>query len=131
MGIGNGAIYKLAHITGPQSGPAAHAVVAGWRVHQFGPALATAPGLIPYNVNCPLWSDGAVKTRWMAVPSTNNTYTTNQQINFAPTGEWAFPIGTVFVKHFELATNDNNPSLTRRLGNPRARREHQWRLLWP
>src|SRR5205085_2353560 len=42
-------------------------------------------------------------------------YTSGEQISFAPTGEWTFPNGTVFVKHFELATNDASPTLRRRL----------------
>ncbi|HEX5218872.1 MAG TPA: LamG-like jellyroll fold domain-containing protein [Verrucomicrobiae bacterium] len=70
--------------------------------------LAPNPGLIPYTVNSPLWSDAAHKTRWMAVP-------TNTLVTFASTGGWTFPSGTVFVKHFELSTNDTNPTLHRRL----------------
>ncbi len=57
--------------------------------------LIPSPALIPYDVNSPLWSDGAVKTRWFAVPS-------NKRIGFAPAGEWTFPEGSVFVKNFEL-----------------------------
>jgi hypothetical protein len=52
--------------------------------------LQAAPGLIPYTVNSPLWSDGAVKSRWMALP--NGT-----KIEFSEKGEWKFPNGTVFV----------------------------------
>ncbi len=77
--------------------------------------LTPNPALIPYDVNSPLWSDGAIKTRWMAVPNDGAPYTANEQIDFTPTGEWAFPGGTVFVKHFEIATNDSNPDLRRRL----------------
>jgi hypothetical protein len=68
--------------------------------------LTPAPGLIPYTVNSPLWSDGAVKTRWLAVPNDGSPYASTEQIGFAPTGEWSFPDGTVFVKHFELTVNE-------------------------
>ena len=78
-------------------------------------SLTPNAGLIPYEVNSPLWSDGAVKTRWMAVPNNGAPYSTNEQIAFTPMGEWAFPNGTVFVKHFELATNETNPNLRKRL----------------
>jgi uncharacterized repeat protein (TIGR03806 family) len=55
-----------------------------------------APGLIEYDVTTPLWSDGALKKRWMALPGT-------ERITFSSRGNWSFPIGTVFVKHFELS----------------------------
>jgi uncharacterized repeat protein (TIGR03806 family) len=74
--------------------------------------LSTSAGLIPYHVNSPLWSDGAVKSRWLAIP---NDGAPNEQIGFAPAGEWTFPIGTVFVKHFELGIDDTNPGLRKRL----------------
>jgi uncharacterized repeat protein (TIGR03806 family) len=79
------------------------------------PNMATAAGLIPYNVNVPLWSDAALKTRWMAVPNTGSPYTTNEQIGFAANGEWTFPSGTIFVKHFELAMDETNPNIKKRL----------------
>jgi uncharacterized repeat protein (TIGR03806 family) len=64
--------------------------------------------LIPYSVNSPLWSDGAVKTRWFALPS-------DSQIHFWPSGPWTFPNGTVFVKNFSLPVDDTNPKILRRL----------------
>jgi uncharacterized repeat protein (TIGR03806 family) len=67
-----------------------------------------ADPLIPYDVIVPFWSDGAVKTRWISVPA-------GQKIKFAPRGEWTFPRGTVFIKTFELATNEANPDALRRL----------------
>lgn len=77
--------------------------------------MGAALGLIPYSVNVPLWSDSAVKTRYFDIPNSGPPYTPDEQISFAPTGEWTFPAGSVFVKTFELATNDTDPSLTRRL----------------
>ena len=65
-------------------------------------------GLIPYDLIVPFWSDGAEIARWISVPA-------GQKIKFAPTGEWDFPQGTVFVKNFDLATDETNPSRQRRL----------------
>jgi uncharacterized repeat protein (TIGR03806 family) len=78
------------------------------------PALGTVSGLTPYNVTVPLWSDGALKTRWLAVPNSGAPYTPDEQISFASTGEWTFPTGTIFVKHFELATDETNPNAPKR-----------------
>jgi uncharacterized repeat protein (TIGR03806 family) len=60
--------------------------------------LTPAPGLIEYEVNSPLWSDRALKKRWIALPGT-------QRIGFSANADWVFPTGTVFVKHFELPTS--------------------------
>ena len=70
--------------------------------------LAPDNALIPYDLIVPFWSDGAEKSRWISVPA-------GQTIKFAPTGEWVFPQGTVFVKTFGLATNALNPGSLRRL----------------
>ncbi|CAN5430081.1 hypothetical protein BH20VER3_BH20VER3_21520 [soil metagenome] len=64
-------------------------------------------GLIPFTVNSPLWSDGALKSRWLAVPNDGPPYSPDEQINFAPAGEWTFPDGTVFVKEFDLVVNES------------------------
>src|SRR2546425_5082850 len=58
-------------------------------------ALKPSAGLIPYELNVAFWSDGADKQRWIALPG-------RTKIAFAPTGEWTFPPGTVFVKHFDM-----------------------------
>lgn len=75
------------------------------------PNRAPAGGLIPYAPNTPLWSDGAVKTRYLAVPNAGGLATPGQQITFAPTGSWTFPAGTVFVKNFDLVVNATNASV--------------------
>ena len=55
-----------------------------------------AQGLIPYDINIPLWSDGAIKERWMALPDGNF-------IHIDADGDWQFPIGSVLIKNFRLA----------------------------
>ena len=79
------------------------------------PNMVPAAGLIPYVPNTPLWSDGALKMRYMAVPNNGGVMTTGEQIAFAPTGTWTFPAGTVFVKTFSLNTDANNPAVLHRL----------------
>jgi uncharacterized repeat protein (TIGR03806 family) len=54
-----------------------------------------APGLIPYDVNSPLWSDGAQKERFLALPD-------GKQIRVGADGDWELPTGTVLVKTFLL-----------------------------
>jgi uncharacterized repeat protein (TIGR03806 family) len=58
-------------------------------------ATQPASGLIPYEPNAKLWSDGASKERWMALPDGKNV-TVNAD------GDWDFPNGTVLVKNFRL-----------------------------
>jgi hypothetical protein len=70
------------------------------------PNVVPTEGLIPYAPNSPLWSDAALKSRWLAVPNDGMPYGPGEQISFQPTGEWAFPNGTVFVKEFDLIVNE-------------------------
>jgi uncharacterized repeat protein (TIGR03806 family) len=71
-------------------------------------SLDPEQGLIPYDIIAPFWADGAAKERYISLPS-------EKKITFATTGEWIFPAGSVFLKTFELATNETRPSLKRRL----------------
>ena len=58
-------------------------------------SLAPAPGVLPYDVRSPLWSDGAGKGRWVVLPK-------GGKVTWTPSGVWGFPEGTMFIKHFEL-----------------------------
>jgi len=69
--------------------------------------LKPSATLIPYDLILAFWSDGARKSRWISLPKAT--------IKFSPAGEWLFPDGTVFVKHFDLPVDDTNPSVTRRI----------------
>ena len=75
--------------------------------------LTPSESLIPYDLNVAFWSDGASKSRWVAVPHQDGSDTT--AIHFSPVGEWKFPKGTVFVKHFELPVDETRPEAKRRL----------------
>lgn len=66
------------------------------------------PGLIPYSVNAPLWSDGAAKERFIALPQ-------KATMTFSEKGAWRLPEGSVLVKTFTLETQAGNPASQRRI----------------
>jgi uncharacterized repeat protein (TIGR03806 family) len=73
-----------------------------------------APGLIPYDVASPLWSDGAAKERFLALPELGRIHIkdckrdTKACAPFAAggspedEGDWEVPVGTVLVKTFSI-----------------------------
>jgi glucose/arabinose dehydrogenase len=63
-------------------------------------------GLIPYSVNAVLWSDGAVKKRWLHLPA-------GGMIDFTTNRGWNFPDRTVIVKSFALDFEEANPASRR------------------
>ncbi len=71
--------------------------------------LAPATGIVPYDINVPFWSDNAEKSRWFSVPNPNLT------IGVATNGNWLFPTGTVWVKHFNLQLTNGVAASTRRV----------------
>jgi uncharacterized repeat protein (TIGR03806 family) len=71
-------------------------------------ALAPVAGIVPYEVQAPLWSDGAAKRRWLSVP-------VDTTLGYGPSGHLGFPPGTVLVKHFEMALDERIPEQRRRL----------------
>ena len=65
--------------------------------------LSPNPGLIAYDVNVPLWSDGATKARWIGIPD-------KTQITVKPDGTLLLPVGSVIVKQFNLDTGAKTPT---------------------
>ncbi|MDG2055541.1 MAG: PQQ-dependent sugar dehydrogenase [Phycisphaerales bacterium] len=78
--------------------------------------LTPAPGFIPYEVKSPLWSDNAVKSRWICVPGDGSSVNpTEDRIYISRKNNWEFPTGTCFIKHFELPIDQSDPTKTKRL----------------
>lgn len=63
------------------------------------------PGVIPYEINAPFWSDGAHKERFLAMPPT-------AKITFDERADqgWQFDDGAVTVKSFSLDLEEGNPA---------------------
>jgi len=109
----NGAIYKMVSVGVPNPQPPALLSQTGAFTDLA--TLAPTPGLIPYEPASPLWSDNSSKHRWMAIPNDGTHNTPSEKINFSENSEWEFPVGSVFVKHFELPTNEATPNIVVRL----------------
>lgn len=59
-------------------------------------------GLIPFEINSPLWSDGALKRRFLLVPD-------GASIGWTDAGALTMPVGTLLVKEFWLERVANDP----------------------
>lgn len=70
--------------------------------------LEPVSGIVPYEIQVPLWSDGADKQRWLSVPE-------GETIAYSEAEPLGIPVGSVFVKHFEMALDERSPEQRRRL----------------
>lgn len=119
-GDGKGGLYTLVPSpkeTGPNTFPkrvSDSGLFASVKEHRM------QPGVIPYSVNAPFWSDGAYKERWLAIPAQG-------KIDYKRNRGWGFPDQTVIVKSFALETEEGNPN-TRRWIETRllTKQGHEW-----
>lgn len=71
--------------------------------------LSPNPGVVPYEVNLPFWSDYAIKQRWFSLTSLAPV------VQYAREGNWSFPTGMLWVKHFDLEQERGQPASRFRL----------------
>jgi len=71
--------------------------------------LAPNPGEVNYDPIVTFWSDYAVKHRWFTIPDLTN------QITFVADGNWTFPTGMKWIKHFDLELTRGNPAAKKRI----------------
>jgi glucose/arabinose dehydrogenase len=72
--------------------------------------LTPNPGVAPYTPNLAFWSDHARKSRFFAITNTTD------QVGYSRDGNWTFPQGMVWVKHFDFDLNRSFPGTnTKRL----------------
>lgn len=85
---------------------------------------AMTPGVIPYSVNSPLWSDGAHKERFLAIPHKEGQ---DMRIGISTNRGWHFPDDTVLVKSFALEEQPGDPS-TRKWVETRflVKQQNEW-----
>ena len=103
LGLMTGRIYRLApaSLGGGRGTPLPATLSATGCFSQLAP-LEAAPGVLPYEVNAPFWTDGAHKGRWLSLPPEG-------KLRYAPQGRWGLPVGAVLVKHFAVETRPGDP----------------------
>lgn len=110
-GTNTGKIYKLVRTGGAIPDPPQLLSQTGAFTNLA--TLTPRSGLIPFGVNSPLWTDGAEKQRWIALPNDGTHNTAAERITYNEIGAWDFPKGTVLVKHFALPVDERNPSVVK------------------
>ena len=71
--------------------------------------LAVNPGIEPYDINLPFWSDYARKSRWFTIPDSAPTF------GYAQEGDWSLPNGAMWIKHFDMDLTRGNTATAKRL----------------
>jgi glucose/arabinose dehydrogenase len=106
--LGNNQIGRLTYSSSSTGSPLPPTLAESGAFNDL-TTLTPNPGIVAYDLNVPFWSDHALKTRWFSIPNTNLAMT------FSPTGNWSFPTGTVWIKHFELELTNGVPQSRQRL----------------
>ena len=84
--------------------PSVPAKLSGWGLFDDIPNQVPAAGVVPYEVTSPLFSDYAVKPRFVSVPE-------GQTIEYSDTERWQSPVGTIYVKTFAYPVDERDPEL--------------------
>lgn len=79
-----------------------------WHLFADARALTPAEGVIPYDVNAPLFSDYTVKRRFVWLPK-------GTKIGWQDTDRWNFPVGAILIKTFAYPVDARDPSKGQRL----------------
>lgn len=107
---GEGGMYHLAPIPTEASPPKFPRKLSESGLFSDVTKHAMVDGVIPYSVNSPLWSDGAHKERFIAIPAIDGK---DMRIEFNTGKSWKFPDDAVLVKSFALETTPGDASTRR------------------
>ncbi len=99
-------------------------LLSSYRFFRDGPAQVPNEGVLPYDLNTPLFSDYARKHRFVWLPpGTSATYNARET--------FTFPVGALLVKTFAFPVDERDPSLGERLIETRLllRRATGWEAI--
>ncbi|WP_193211578.1 PQQ-dependent sugar dehydrogenase [Luteolibacter marinus] len=104
--LGDGIVRRLTATTATGSFPA---TLSATGLFADLTDLSPSPGLVPYTVNLPFWSDHAIKSRWFVIPDGTSSFTASTD------GLWTLPAGTIWVKHFDMEMQRGVPASKKRI----------------
>ena len=121
------ASWKLPKIAKPRREPPAK--LSGWGLFKGdGATQQPVDGVIPYDINTPLFSDYALKYRFVKLPE-------GKSAAYSPDGMFKLPVGTVIAKTFAMPLDLRQPQAGQRLLETRIL-EHSpdgwlgWAYVW-
>jgi glucose/arabinose dehydrogenase len=106
--INNGQIGRLEYNSTPVGAPLPPTLADTGAFSDL-TTLMPQPGVVAYDLNVPFWSDNAIKSRWFSIPNPNLA------MSFNAAGNWLFPTGSVWIKHFELELTNGVAASRKRL----------------
>jgi len=89
----SGIVYRLVASGGTPGGVAVPAQLSQTGCVVSSNPTQPMPGLVPYDINVPFWSDGLAKERYLSVPDGSSIARTSD-------GRFEFPAGAVLMKNF-------------------------------
>lgn len=103
-----GGIWKLSPPDNLPPGPALPETLTETGCFSDVANLVPVPGVLPYEPISPLWSDGAIKERYVSLPE-------GGKIVFSADSPWGFPDNTLFIKHFFIDLKEGDPTTRTRI----------------
>ena len=82
--------------------------LSDWGLFADGATQTPVEGVVPYELISPLFSDYAVKHRFIRLPE-------GGRITYTESGDWVYPVGTVLVKTFGFLNDRRDPSAGERI----------------
>ncbi len=74
-----------------------------------------APGVVPYEIHAPRWSDHATSQRWIALPGNENITLAKKELGVIAPGRWVFPDDSVLALTYTLEMERGNPATARKI----------------
>lgn len=86
--------------------------------------LKPKPGVVPYSLNTPLYSDYAEKSRYVWLPK-------GKAVNYKAQGVLDFPVGTILIKNFYYSADFRKPGLNKKIIETRllVHEANEWKAM--